>query len=55
MYIIVVVVIIIISLKKGVTPEVRALCFVLVNNVLFHGRLCVWIKGPKACEKEKQV
>ena len=47
--------IIIISLKKGVTPKVHTLCFVLINKVLFNGRLCVWLKSPKVCEKEKQV
>ena len=30
------------SLIKGITPRIRMLCFVLINNVIFN-LLCVWI------------
>ena len=31
------------SLKKGITPKICMVCFVLVNSLLFN-LLCVWIK-----------
>ena len=30
------------SLKKGVTPKIRMLCFVLINSVILNLH-CVWI------------